>query len=235
MQERYCNLRIALLQLFICYTIVVGAQSLSSLPPDFVYVRDVIPGIVVDLRYYSSNNFVGDTIEGYKADKCILSKESASALNKVQKELLRQGLGIKIFDAYRPQQAVDHFVRWARDLDDTKTKSIYYPNIAKNALFNQGFISPKSGHSRGSTVDVTIIHIVGENKGNQIDMGTPWDLFDPSSWTESKSVTEEQNAQRIFLRELMVSFGFKPLKEEWWHFTLQNEPYPNTYFDFVVQ
>lgn len=206
----------------------------SKLPEGFVYLDDYIPDIAVDLRYYSNNNFVGDTVDGYQTVKCIISLKAAEALRKVNDELNAKGFGIKVFDAYRPQQAVDHFVRWAKDLSDTLMKSVYYPEVDKSELFDKGYIAEKSGHSRGSTIDLTLIYLQGDNKGKELDMGTGWDFFGPKSWPSSDAVTEVQKEHRMLLQSVMVKHGFKPLKEEWWHFTLENEPFPETYFNFPV-
>ena len=207
----------------------------DHLPEGFVYLEDEVHEIKIDLRYYSSNNFVGDTIDGYKANTCIITKEAARALADVQRELGTQGLGLLVFDAYRPQQAVNHFITWAGDLEDTLMKSNFYPDIEKSALFEQGYISSKSGHSRGSTVDLTIIHLAGPNKGKEMEMGTPWDFFSPMSWPSSNQVSPAQQANRMLLQDVMVRNGFKPLKEEWWHFTLKNEPFHDTYYNFPVE
>lgn len=209
--------------------------SNPTLPEDFSYFNEIIPDIEVDLRYFSSDNFVGDTIDGYHENKCIISTEGAKALVNVQNELNSMGYGLKVFDAYRPQQAVDHFVRWAKDLKDIKMKHVYYPEIEKRHLFEQGYISSKSGHTRGSTVDLTIVYLTGATKGKELDMGTPWDFFSPLSWPASNEVTALQKSNRILLQRVMEKHGFKHYKEEWWHFTLKDEPYPDTYFDFPVK
>lgn len=207
----------------------------QSLPRGFVYLEKYVPNLALDLRYFSTDNFVGDTIDGYHAAKCIISKKAAKALKKVQAELRQQGLGIKVFDAYRPQSAVDHFVRWAENLGDTLMKAEYYPRVDKSQLFEQGYIAAKSGHTRGSTLDLTLIHLKGPKKGQELDMGTPWDHFDPAAWPESDAVSPAQKENRMLLRLVMLKNGFTPLQEEWWHFTLAKEPFPDTYFDFVVQ
>jgi D-alanyl-D-alanine dipeptidase len=209
--------------------------SNHTLPENFAYLNETVPDIEVDLRYFSSDNFVGDTIDGYHEKKCIISSEGAKALVNVQNELNSMGYGLKVFDAYRPQHAVDHFVRWAKDLNDIKMKHVYYPEIEKRHLFEQGYISSKSGHTRGKTVDLTIVHLIGANKGKELDMGTPWDFFSPLSWPTSNEVTALQKSNRMLLQRVMEKYGFKPYKEEWWHFTLKDEPYPDTYFDFPVK
>ena len=199
-------------------------------PAGFVDLAEAVPGIVVDLRYLGENNFVGTPIEGYEAGNCYISKEAALALASVQEELAAFGLGLKVFDAYRPQRAVDHFIRWAEDLDDTKMKPAFYPRVSKQHLFRDGYIAARSGHSRGSTVDLTIVSEDGE-----LDMGTPFDFFGSESHGASLAVTPQQRANRALLRSVMTKHGFRPLAEEWWHFTLDDEPYPGTYFDFPVR
>ncbi len=212
---------------------IVFAQN--HLPEGFGYVVDSIPDIQLEMRYCYNDNFVGRPIEGYNEPVCILSLEAISALKKVQDELKEKGLGLKLYDAYRPQQAVDQFVRWARRLNDTITKRKYYPEVKKQHLFKEGYIASKSGHSRGSTVDLTIIYLEGEQKGKELDMGSAWDFFGPISWPRSEHINKEQLKNRMLLRETMSKFGFRPLHTEWWHFTLRNEPYPTTYFDFEVE
>ena len=193
---------------------------------------DSIPAIEIEVRYHTNNNFVGKAIEGYDAAKIIMSFDAALAIRKVQEELVSNGIGLKIFDAYRPQRAVDHFMRWAADLNDEVMKNQYYPNVEKVNLFRDGYISERSGHSRGSTVDLTLIEL---DHGEELDMGSPWDYFDPISWPSSNLVSVEQKENRNILRDVMLKNGFRPLPEEWWHFTLENEPYQETYFDFVIK
>lgn len=214
---------------------IFGGIAQDKLPIGFVYVKDSIPDIALEMRYCYENNFVGEAIDGYENDVCILGTKATQALKKVQASLRKKGYGLKIFDAYRPQRAVDHFVRWARDLNDVKMKSKFYPQEGKQHLFKRGYISSKSGHSRGSTVDITLIYLEGDKKGLEVDMGTPWDFFSKKSWPFSDQINEQQLKNRIILREAMLQFGFKPLRTEWWHFTLREEPFPNTYFDFVVK
>lgn len=209
--------------------------SANPLPDGFVYLTDICEDIVIDLRYLSTNNFVGTPIDGYESEKCIISMNAAKAVLNVQNDLKALGYGLKVFDAYRPQQAVNHFVRWAKDLDDTTMKEKYYPEVAKNQLFNQGYIASKSGHSRGSTIDLTIIHMTGPLKGKELDMGSPWDFFGPISWPASDKVSAKQKENRMLLQKLMIKHGFRPYSAEWWHFTLNNEPFPKTYFDFPVK
>ncbi len=210
-------------------------QSFAAGHPDgFVDIQRAVPGVVVDLRYFSEDNFVGQPIDGYQSDTCYVTRQAADALAAVQADLAAFGLSLKVFDAYRPQRAVDHFVRWAEDLDDTKMKAAYYPGVAKAHLFRDGYIAARSGHSRGSTVDLTLVSL-DSGQPVELDMGTGWDFFGPESWPSSTAVTPQQRANRMLLQLLMVKHGFKPLAEEWWHFTLVDEPFPETYFDFVVE
>ena len=205
-----------------------------SLPEHFVYVRDIIPDIMIDIRYFTENNFAGCRIDGYEAPVCILTREATLALKQAQTELRTSGLGLKIFDAYRPQRAVRHFVRWARDSTDQKMKQRYYPDLDKDDLFELGYIVEKSGHSRGSTVDLTIVSLDGGGIP-ELDMGTEWDYFGSRSAPADMTVSNAQRANRMLLQDLMHRTGFAPVDQEWWHFTLRNEPYPDTYFDFPVK
>ena len=195
------------------------------------FLSDEVQPIQTDVRYFSADNFVGEVITGYNAEKILMTLEAALALAAIQIELGERGLGLKVFDAYRPQQAVDDFARWAEDINDTSTKAEYYPNIAKQDLFSLGYIAAQSGHSRGSTVDLTLVELI---TGDELDMGAPWDLFDPISWPTSLEVSLPQKSNREILREIMLRYGFNPLREEWWHFTLDDEPFPDTYFDFPI-
>ena len=198
----------------------------------FVDVKEFIPSVQLDIRYYTDQNFVGSRIDGYDAPKCFLMREAAVALKNVQEKLVRNRQSLKIFDCYRPQRAVDHFVRWAKDLNDQKMKSRYFPSIDKKNLFVDGYIAAKSGHSRGSTIDLTIIDL---NSNKELDMGTDFDFFDPLSHTLNSRISKSQYDNRIALKNLMEQNGFKNLKEEWWHFTLNNETNPDKYFDFNVK
>ena len=195
------------------------------------FLSNEVQPIQTDVRYFSADNFVGEVITGYNAEKILVTLEAALALAAIQIELGERGLGLKVFDAYRPQQAVDDFARWAEDINDTSTKAEYYPNIAKQDLFSLGYIAAQSGHSRGSTVDLTLVELI---TGDELDMGAPWDLFDPISWPTSLEVSLPQKTNRETLREIMLRYGFNPLREEWWHFTLDDEPFPDTYFDFPI-
>ena len=209
-------------------------QSANEPPPNknFIYLKELIPKLRSDLRYYGSNNFIGKPIEGYNKPKILLTTEAANALKKVQDELERIGFGLLIYDAYRPQQATDHFVRWSNDMADTLMKDDFYPNINKKDLFKLGYISKKSGHSRGSTVDLTIVSLKTKHI---LNMGSPYDLFDEKSHTEYPNITKNQRALRLLLKRRMEKHGFKSYEKEWWHFTLKNEPFPDTYFDFPIE
>ncbi len=204
------------------------------LPRGFVYLDEAIPDLVVELRYFGSDNFVGRPVDGYRHPFPVLTAQAAKALASVQEALRPFGLGLKIFDSYRPQRAVDHFVRWAKDLKDEKTKAKYYPDVAKKDLFKDGYIAAKSSHSRGSTVDLTIVYKDKDGRAHELDMGSPFDFFSPISWPTSTAVTTQQRANRALLDAVMTEHGFAPYPQEWWHFTLKNEPFPKTYFDFPL-
>ncbi|SEA66395.1 M15 family metallopeptidase [Bizionia paragorgiae] len=204
----------------------------AQLPKGFVYVKDSIPDIEVELRYCYNNNFVGENVDGYEEHVAILTAEATEALKAVQKELRKQGLSIKIYDSYRPQRAVNHFVRWAKAVNDTVMKSQFYPEVNKQHLFSSGYIASKSRHSSGSTLDITIID---KKTGEELDMGSPFDFFGKASWVANKELTKEQIENRQLLQKLMLANGFRNYPKEWWHFTLRNEPYRNQYFDFVVE
>jgi D-alanyl-D-alanine dipeptidase len=204
----------------------------QELPDGFVYLSDVDKTIKSELRYLSSNNFIGKPIDGYSNNRVIITKPAAINLKKIQTELLKKGFSLKIFDAYRPQQAVNHFVKWAKVLNDTLMKKEYYPEIHKSELFNLGYIASKSGHTRGSTLDVTIINI---KTAKELDMGSPFDFFGVQSHPFYPKISKEQKENRVFLRAIMLQNNFKPYENEWWHFTLIEEPFPNTYFNFPVK
>jgi len=214
--------------------LALAGQKKSTLPEGFVRLKQVIPAIEIELRYYSDDNFVGRRIPGYEKEEAVLSKQAAAALAEAQQELMKFGLGLKVYDAYRPQRAVDFFVRWAEDLGDTKMKARYYPEVAKKDLFNHGYIAEKSGHSRGSTVDVTLVSLMG-GKPVELDMGTSWDYFSVKSWPANLALSAQQRANRMLLQQVMTKQGFSFLEEEWWHFTLKEEAYKDQYFDFVIK
>ena len=212
-----------------------GRTQEKILPDGFVYVDTIIPDVKVELRYYTTHNFVGVRIDGYIAPRCILTRQAAEALKKVQAELKLFGLGLKIYDAYRPQQASDQFLRWAANTSDARMKAEFYPEVDKKDLFKEGYITNRSGHSRGSTVDLTLVPLDAEDPDDVVDMGSPFDFFGPRSWPDNLSVEPGQRAHRMLLQVLMKKHGFKPYVHEWWHFTLKNEPFPDTYFNFPVQ
>ena len=214
----------------------------------FVSIPEAVPDAILEIRYYSTYNFVGDRIDGYLAPTALLTRAAADSLRAVSDDLMRMGYRIKIYDAYRPQMAVDHFVRWAADRKDARMKSCFYPDLRKDVLFKQGYIAEKSGHTRGSTVDLTLFDM---STGKEVDMGGTFDWFGPESHPDfcgdpdtgvydaragrkRGGITETQFRNRLILREAMLRHGFKPLAEEWWHFTLKNEPFPDTYFTFPV-
>ncbi len=211
---------------------------------DFVTITDVIPDAILEIRYYCTYNFVGDRIDGYLEPTALMTRRAADSLKAVSDDLIKLGYRIKIFDAYRPQKAVDHFVRWAADVNDVRMKQYFYPDLDKSVLFEQEYIMEKSGHTRGSTVDLTLFDMVTEK---EVDMGGTFDWFgveshpdfggDPDAmrYTGSESITEEQFNNRMILRAAMIRHGFKTLDSEWWHFTLKDEPYPDTYFTFPVR
>ena len=204
---------------------------LSDDSSDFVLLSEAVPDAILEIRYYSTYNFVGDRIDGYEEPLALLTTEAAAALKEASDELVDMGYRLKIFDAYRPQMAVTHFMNWALDTDDVRMKEYFYPELEKDQLFPQGYIAEHSGHSRGSTVDLTLFDMSAER---EVDMGGTFDYFGELSHPDYQGVTAEQYEMRMLLREVMVKHGFRPLAEEWWHFTLENEPYPDTYFTFPI-
>ena len=198
----------------------------------FVLLSDILPDALFELRYHSTYNFIGDRIDGYEEPVALLTKEAAAALKAVSDDAALRGLRLKIYDAYRPQTAVDHFMRWAKDSADVRMKADFYPDLEKSVLIPQGYIAARSGHSRGSTVDLTLVDTA---TGEDLDMGGPFDFFGERSHPDFSGVTRSQFEHRMLLRSLMLAHGFRPLAEEWWHFTLENEPYPDTYFTFPVR
>lgn len=228
----------------------------DKITDNFIDIQKVIPDVAMDIRYYGPHNFVGERVDGYLAPKCFLTKDAAQALASVQKDLAPYSLTLKIYDCYRPQRAVDHFVRWAKDIENTKTMREFYPTIDKRNLFRDGYIDSKSGHSRGSTVDLTIVplpapaqeqysprqelhecYLPAEHRfgDNSIDMGTGFDCFHELSNTANANIGRQQKINRLLLKSLMEKHGFKNYDKEWWHYTLKNEPYPDTYFNFVIE
>ena len=222
--------------LFAALLPIAAAVQAQTLNPAFVDAAAVVPGLEVEMRYAGTHNFVGAKITGYEKPVCLLTTAAAAALAKAQIALASSGVGLKVFDCYRPVQAVAHFVRWSRDLKDIKTKGEFYPDLDKSDLF-RGYISQRSGHSRGSTVDLTLVDILPgpDGKLRERDMGTAFDYFSTFSAPSDKRVNEEARSNRRLLAEAMKKNGFVPYGKEWWHFTLAREPFPQTYFDFVVK
>ncbi|MEV8568955.1 M15 family metallopeptidase [Streptomyces sp. NPDC051322] len=224
-------------------------------PAAFVALRSVDPTIIQEMRYPYEHNFVGEPVDGYQQPLCILTRPAAQALHRAQVKLLRQGYSLKVYDCYRPQRAVDHFVRWAKNLDDQKMKAEFYPQVDKSRLFADGYIAEKSGHSRGSTMDLTMVKLPAAPTrpyrpgqrldpcyapkaqrfpDNSIDMGTGFDCFDTLAHTDDPRITGVQRTNRDLLRDALSAVGFVNLPEEWWHFTYQPETFPDSYFDFPV-
>lgn len=245
---------------FILLNACAGQHRESTIPvdqkPDFVALEEIDPSIIQEIRYAGSHNFIGRPITGYKAEKCLLTRKAAQALMAVQSELKSYSLSLKVYDCYRPQRAVSDFSAWAKDGSDTKMKKEFYPRLEKTSLFKDGYIAEKSGHSRGSTVDITIVPLPvpaqsefksGQSlqacylpkhkrfNDNSLDMGTGFDCCDVLSHTANPDMTATQKRNRLLLKSTMEKFGFKNLAEEWWHYTLRDEPYPNQYFDFEIK
>ena len=197
----------------------------------FVMLADFVPGIIQEIRYYSTYNFVGDRIDGYEIPCALMTKDAARALKAVSNKAAVMGYRLKVFDAYRPARAVRHFVLWGLEDLDQRMKPFFYPDLQKQEIFQKGYVASQSTHSRGSTVDLTLLDM---KSGKELDMGSPFDYFSEMSHPDCTDVTEEQFANRMLLRDLMVKNGFNPIDCEWWHFTLQDEPFPDTYFEFPV-
>ena len=198
---------------------------------DFVVLSDFVPHIVQEIRYHSTYNFIGDRIDGYEEPCALLTKEAARALKSAANELMVQGYRLKVFDAYRPACAVRHFVLWGLEDQDIRMKPYFYPDLQKQELFVKGYIASQSSHSRGSTVDVTLLDM---KTGKEVDMGSPFDFFGEISHPDCRTITQEQYENRMTLQRVMLRCGFEALDCEWWHFTLKNEPYPETYFEFPI-
>lgn len=227
MKRAVRNLLIAFM---ICVSLPTKAQQYDTLK--FVNLAEAIPDVILEIRYYSTYNFVGARIDGYEAPVAIITRRAADSLRAVSDELIKQGYRLKIYDAYRPQRAVDHFARWAADANDTLMRAYFYPMVDKSLLFELGYIARKSSHSRGSTVDLTIVDM---RTGKDVDMGSVFDWFGNESHFYNRSITAKQLHHRLILRKAMMRHGFQPISTEWWHYTLKNEPFPNTYFDFLVK
>ncbi len=198
----------------------------------FVVLTDIVPDAIMEIRYYTLYNFIGDRVRGYEEPVALVTKETAYALREVQKEIEPLGYTIKVFDAYRPQMAVDHFVEWARNLNDVRMKNYFYPEENKANLFARGYIASRSGHSRGSTVDLTLYDLRNQC---DVDMGGTFDYFGYRSHPDYPNITDQQKRNRQLLRSVMLKHGFRGIDTEWWHYTLNNEPYPNQYFNFTVK
>lgn len=244
--------------LFTLFGIIICSNATTQIienhrPADFINVQQYIPQIQFDIRYASSYNFVGRPIVGYNAPVCLLTKSAADALKKVELKLLEKNLTLKIYDCYRPQVSVDDFAKWALQLDQTQMKIEFYPTVDKSNLFKDEYISYHSGHSRGSTIDLTIVPLESKipkppthyslctnpqdkrSPDNSLDFGTGFDCFSPTAHPDYKNLSPEIKKNRQFLQLIMKKAGFRGIKEEWWHFTLNNEPYPNTYFNFTIE
>ena len=226
------NIKYAFLIPLLALSLLFSCATQREIPNSFVNLKKQIPNLEIDLRYYGSHNFLGRPVKGYEANKVFISKEAANALVQIQKELNQQGLGIKVFDAYRPQQAVNNFKEWAMDIADTAAKKEFYPDVDKRNLFKLGYIAEKSGHSRGSTIDLTIVNLKDKN---ELDMGTGFDYFGEPSHHDYSNLSTQQKNNRKLLKDIMEKHGFKSIEEEWWHYTLKNEPFKDQYFDFKVR
>jgi zinc D-Ala-D-Ala dipeptidase len=248
---------LALTFLLLALPAAPAAAAEPDAPPGaFVSLHDVDPSIVIEMRYLTSHNFIGRRIPGYRENVCLLTRPAAEALKQVQAAVRARGYTVKVYDCYRPQRSVDAFVKWAKDLDDNRMKAEFYPRVRKRVLFKEGYIASQSGHSRGSTVDLTLVKLPvrrqeryrrGDRlrdcaaparkrfRDNSIDMGTGYDCFDPLSHPYNGRVRGKQRANRLKLRKPMIAAGFKALETEWWHFTLRDEPYPETFFDFPIE
>jgi len=222
-------LRVALVAGLLAVPLAVLAQPRHEA---FVDAATAIPNLIVDMRYFGADNFVGKRIDGYEQPVCLLTKEAAAALGKVARDLEPRGLALKVFDCYRPARAVAHFVRWAQNVADVARKADHYPTVDKRNLFRDGYIAARSGHSRGSTVDLTLARLADKA---ELDMGTPFDFFSPRAAPSSREVSAETQTNRAILTQAMRRGGFVPYAREWWHFTLRAEPFPDRYFDFPVK
>lgn len=199
---------------------------------DFVYLDNVLTNAQYDIRYAGENNFVGKVVDGYKVKRLVLTNAAAKALKRAEKKFLSLGYGLKIFDTYRPQRAVDHFKIWANNITDTLTKATFYPHQDKKQLFNLGYISSRSGHTRGSTIDLTLYIL---DTGVEVDMGGSYDFFGEVSHHSFTKLKKEQLEVRQLLKQVLSDCGFRSYSKEWWHYTLRKEPYPKTYFNHVVE
>jgi D-alanyl-D-alanine dipeptidase len=220
-----------ILRTIIVLMLVTATARAQERPPGFVDAASVVPGLIVDMRYAGANNFVGKTIDGYQKPICYLTREATAALAQVARDLEPRGLVLKAFDCYRPERAVRHFVRWARNVSDVGRKAEYYPEVDKRDLFRGGYIATPSSHSRGSTIDLTLAH---QADGSELDMGTPFDFFSPRAAPSDRSVSADARTNRALLAQAMRRRGFISYRKEWWHFTLRHQPFQHR-FDFVVR
>ena len=249
------DLTYSLIIKFLLFFISISTSK-DDLPKGFVYINDIDPSIIINLKYFSTDNFIGRRVPHYKANKGIMTKEAAKALSKAQKKFIAKGYTIVIYDSYRPDSSVKYFVEWMNDANDTIRKKFHYPYIKEKKDMVDIYIASRSGHSQGSTVDISLIELGKElltesvyeerifngkiypfNNDNTIDCGTSFDLMDPASWADNNTLnfSEEQKNNRKLIRDIMESVGFKILPEEWWHFTLENQPYPDDFFDFEIE
>lgn len=206
-------------------------NDITMNPSGFVVLADFVPAVVQEIRYYSTYNFIGERIDGYEEPCALLTIEAARALKAVSNELFVKGYRLKVFDAYRPANAVRQFVLWGIEDTDIRMKPYFYPELEKQELFCKGYIAKQSSHSRGSAIDLTLLDM---KTGMELDMGSPFDLFSELSHPDNRDITEEQYENRMLLQRTMMRNGFEPIDCEWWHFMLKNEPYPDTYFEFPV-
>jgi D-alanyl-D-alanine dipeptidase len=220
-----------LIQLAVVLLSALPALGQEQRPASFVDAASVVPGLVVEMRYFGDNNFVGQRIDGYERPVCLLTREAAAALADIARDLQPRGLKLKVFDCYRPKRAVAHFLRWAEAVSDLRRKAAFYPDVEKSRLFSDGYIATRSGHSRGSTVDLTLT----DQTGGELDMGTPFDFLSPRSASSDTQVSAQAQKNRALLASAMSRRGFRPYHKEWWHFTLRAEPFPDTYFDFPIR
>lgn len=210
----------------------VCVPKARELPDGFVYIDELIDDCIIDAKYAGTDNFMGRPADGYEQPLVVMAKEVAERCVKAAELVRKQGFVLKFFDAYRPQRAVDDFCRWGEDVCDARRKPIQYPNIEKKDMFEQGYIARRSGHTRGKAVDLTLVDV---KTHQELDMGSGFDYMDPRSWTDSEQVTPEQRQNRYILRDAMLAVGFVPYEREWWHFSVEPEPYPDTYFDFPIK
>lgn len=212
------------------YGMPVLEEEAYELPEGFIYLDEAVSGVYWDAKYASPDNFTGAPVDGYEANRVACSEQMAAALKQARDLAARQGLRLLIWDAARPQRAVDRFVEWSKQPEDGKTRAAHYPNLKKTRLFSQGYVARRSGHSRGAAVDLTLL----DQSGEALDMGGAFDLMDPISHHGARGLTKEQRENRRTLRVLMEACGFKAYKNEWWHYSLKSEPFPGEYFDFAI-